>query len=79
MRRKRTNLEPKPALHPLIEKMINLQNLAEFEAPQYAGLADRIELMILVLSGIASGRLWALAADALPKQFGWQRDGVSGH
>jgi hypothetical protein len=58
MRRRHTNLEPKPALHPLIEKMINLQNLAEFEAPQYAGLADRIELMILVLSAIASGRLW---------------------
>ena len=79
MRTKRTNLAPELALHPLIGKMIELQNLAEFEASKYANLADRIELMILVLSVNTSGGLWALAMDALPKQFEWQGAGISGH
>ncbi len=79
MRRKRTNLAPEPALHPFIEKMIERQNLAEIEASKYANLADPIELMILVLWVIKSRDLWALAADALPKQFGWQGAGISGH
>jgi hypothetical protein len=43
MRRKRANLAREPALHTLIEKMIELQILAEFEASKYASLADRIE------------------------------------
>ncbi len=79
MRRKRTNLAPEPALHPFIEKMIERQNLAEIEASKYANLADPIELMILVLWVIKSRDPWALAADALPKQFGWQGAGISGH
>ena len=79
MRTKRTNLAPDPALHPFIGKMIERQNLAELEASKYANLADRIELMILVLSVNSSRDLWPLAADALPKQFEWQGAGRSGH
>lgn len=71
MRRRRLNLAPAPPANPLIDMLVALQNSAEQCASRYATLADRIELLVLALSVITSGAVWALAADALPKQFGW--------
>jgi hypothetical protein len=60
-----------------VTRLIELQNSAEECVAKYARTADAIELTIIVLSVVTSGAVWALAADALPKQFGWAGAAIS--
>jgi hypothetical protein len=61
----------------LVERLIAQQSRAEQYVARYAKRADRIELTIIILSVVTSGAVWALAADALPKQFGWAGAAIS--
>jgi hypothetical protein len=60
-----------------INKMIELQDSAEKYVAKYARMADAIEVTVIILSVVTSGGLWALAADALPKQLGWGGAAIS--
>jgi hypothetical protein len=66
-----------PASADYIDRMIGLQDTAEAFAAKYAKRADGIDNTILVLSVVTSGALWAIAADVLPKPFGWAGAAIS--
>jgi hypothetical protein len=60
-----------------VQRMNELQIAAHRFLSRTARIATWIEMIILVLSVATSGALWALAADALPKSFGWVGAAVS--
>jgi len=60
-----------------VETVSRLYNQAHELMQKYATIADRIEVVILVLSVLTSGAFWALASDLAPKPLGWVGAAIS--